>query len=317
MRGLHARAPAGRSGPGRVPPRTRMAPRTPRTACRPPTVRLWMITRRSSWTQAAGWGGRAPGPPRPRRDGGMDARRHRRVARTPAPAARTSRARAAGAGRTAPRHRSRRIGSRSGGPRSATGRWPGAEDVEQTARLQLGKELIRFDLDVISFGESSVPDEGAGDAGEGQEVFGFAFVAAVEAATASEPGKVRSTVQRWRPSRCEDSMPLRAIRCVRRADVTISAGERSRSPSPRGAWRACADGVRGAPGWVVCRGRGAAPDCRAGRARDPDGQGQTGPLGDQVDLRSVLAPVDRIRTCRVPATVFAALKQGSRPPAPV
>lgn len=32
MRGLHARAPAGRSGPGRVPPRTRMAPRTPRTA---------------------------------------------------------------------------------------------------------------------------------------------------------------------------------------------------------------------------------------------------------------------------------------------
>ncbi|MFI1370340.1 hypothetical protein, partial [Streptomyces griseochromogenes] len=32
-------------------------------------------------------------------------------------------------------------------------------------------------LEVISFGESAVADEGAGDAGEGQEVFGFAFVA--------------------------------------------------------------------------------------------------------------------------------------------
>ncbi|MDQ0934964.1 transposase [Streptomyces turgidiscabies] len=34
-------------------------------------------------------------------------------------------------------------------------------------------------LDVISFGESAVADEGAGDAGEGQEVLGFALVAAV------------------------------------------------------------------------------------------------------------------------------------------
>lgn len=43
-------------------------------------------------------------------------------------------------------------------------------------------------LDVISFGESAVADEGAGDASEGEEVFGFAFVAAVEAAAAGEPG---------------------------------------------------------------------------------------------------------------------------------
>jgi hypothetical protein len=34
-------------------------------------------------------------------------------------------------------------------------------------------------LEVISFGESAVADECAGDAGEGQEVFGFALVAAV------------------------------------------------------------------------------------------------------------------------------------------
>ncbi|WP_229852995.1 hypothetical protein, partial [Streptomyces albospinus] len=32
-------------------------------------------------------------------------------------------------------------------------------------------------LEVISFGESAVADEGAGDAGEGEEVVGFALVA--------------------------------------------------------------------------------------------------------------------------------------------
>ncbi|MFJ2915748.1 hypothetical protein ACIO8F_41805, partial [Streptomyces sp. NPDC087228] len=36
---------------------------------------------------------------------------------------------------------------------------------------------IRFaGLEVVSFGESAVADEGAGDAGEGQEVFGLAFI---------------------------------------------------------------------------------------------------------------------------------------------
>ncbi|MFF9127814.1 hypothetical protein ACF09J_31890, partial [Streptomyces sp. NPDC014889] len=32
-------------------------------------------------------------------------------------------------------------------------------------------------LEVISFGESAIADEGAGDAGEGEEVVGLAFVA--------------------------------------------------------------------------------------------------------------------------------------------
>lgn len=36
--------------------------------------------------------------------------------------------------------------------------------------------------------ESAVADEGAGDAGEGEEVVGLAFVASVEAAAAGEPG---------------------------------------------------------------------------------------------------------------------------------
>ena len=42
-------------------------------------------------------------------------------------------------------------------------------------------------LETISIGETAVADEGAGDAGEGQEVVGFALVAAVEAAASSEP----------------------------------------------------------------------------------------------------------------------------------
>jgi len=43
-------------------------------------------------------------------------------------------------------------------------------------------------LEVISFGESAVADDGCGDAGEGGEVVGLAFVAAVESAEAGEPG---------------------------------------------------------------------------------------------------------------------------------
>ncbi|MGY3062860.1 hypothetical protein ACVWZD_007158 [Streptomyces sp. TE3672] len=44
-------------------------------------------------------------------------------------------------------------------------------------------------IEVISIGEPAVADEGAGDAGEGEEVLGFAFVAAVESAAAGEPGR--------------------------------------------------------------------------------------------------------------------------------
>lgn len=72
----------------------------------------------------------------------------------------------------------------------------------------------RRDLRVISFGESAVADEGAGDAGEGEEVVGFAFVAAVESAAAGEPGHGAFHGHRWRPSRWEDSIPLRAMRWV-------------------------------------------------------------------------------------------------------
>lgn len=40
---------------------------------------------------------------------------------------------------------------------------------------------------MISFGEAAVADEGGGDADEGEEVLGVAFVASVEAAEAVEP----------------------------------------------------------------------------------------------------------------------------------
>jgi len=54
--------------------------------------------------------------------------------------------------------------------------------------LLISRSTVFLSLEVVSFGESSVADEGAGDAGEGQEVLGFAFVAAVESAAAGKPG---------------------------------------------------------------------------------------------------------------------------------
>lgn len=58
----------------------------------------------------------------------------------------------------------------------------------QLARLPMcgigARQLSSPGLEVVSFGESSVADEGAGDAGEGEEVVGFAFVASVGPAAA-------------------------------------------------------------------------------------------------------------------------------------
>jgi len=54
--------------------------------------------------------------------------------------------------------------------------------------LLISRSTVFLSLEVVSFGESSVADEGAGDAGEGQEVFGFALVAAVQSAASGEPG---------------------------------------------------------------------------------------------------------------------------------
>lgn len=62
-------------------------------------------------------------------------------------------------------------------------------------------------------GEPARADEGAGDAGERQEVVGIAFVGAVGAGQATSQDMVRSMVHRCRPSRCEILMPLRAMRC--------------------------------------------------------------------------------------------------------
>jgi hypothetical protein len=62
-------------------------------------------------------------------------------------------------------------------------------------------------------GSRAEADEAAGNGGEGQRVLGLAFVAAVQTAAAASQDIVRSIVQRCRPSRVEDSMPLRAMRC--------------------------------------------------------------------------------------------------------
>jgi len=44
------------------------------------------------------------------------------------------------------------------------------------------------DLDAVSVGESATADEGCGAVGESEEVFGLAFVAAVEPPASGEPG---------------------------------------------------------------------------------------------------------------------------------
>lgn len=60
-----------------------------------------------------------------------------------------------------------------------------------------------------------VADEGVGDAGEGEEVVGFAFVAAVESSAAGEPGRGAFDGPAVAAARrSEDSVPLRAMRWV-------------------------------------------------------------------------------------------------------
>lgn len=60
--------------------------------------------------------------------------------------------------------------------------------------------------------ESAVTDEGCGYAGEGKEMFCLAFVAAVESAAAGEPGNGPLNNPSVAAGRCEDSIPLRAMR---------------------------------------------------------------------------------------------------------
>ena len=101
---------------------------------------------------------------------------------------------------------------------------------------------------------------------------------------------VRSTTQRWRPSRVEDSMPLRAMRwrdaalaeplpqvVVVVALVAVELGGPAPAGPAAGADRRDAPHERLRP-WLSCM---LAPEM-------PTRQGQTGPFGDQVDLRPYL-----------------------------
>ena len=114
-------------------------------------------------------------------------------------------------------------------------------------------------------------------------------------------------------------MPFRAMRWVM---------PRPREPSPQVAVVVALVGVELAR--LASAGAAAGPDGRyalherdQGLAvvdvgpRDPDGQGQTGPLGDQMDLRPVRAPVDRIRTRQAPPFQGPHVHRVDRAPRPV
>lgn len=76
---------------------------------------------------------------------------------------------------------------------------------------------------------------------------------------------VLSTTQRCRPSRCEGSMPLRAMPWrIPRACGATGAGGCSRSPCRRVVSPAVDAGGHGGSGWLGCRARVApSPGCRA------------------------------------------------------
>ncbi|MGV9567872.1 transposase family protein [Streptomyces sp. NPDC003480] len=57
--------------------------------------------------------------------------------------------------------------------------WVHSRYERHVADEAVGGRTVVIDLDVVSFGESAVADEAAGDGGEREEVFGLAFVAAV------------------------------------------------------------------------------------------------------------------------------------------
>ncbi|WP_405747931.1 helix-turn-helix domain-containing protein [Streptomyces sp. NBC_01525] len=62
-------------------------------------------------------------------------------------------------------------------------------DLVHRASCEVGvpRHVLVSSLDVVSFGEAAVGDEGCGDADEGEEVLRFAFVASVEASAAAQP----------------------------------------------------------------------------------------------------------------------------------
>jgi hypothetical protein len=159
-----------------------------------------------------------------------------------------------------------------------------------------------WDLKLISFGESAVTNQCAGDAGEGQEVLGLALVATMQSAASGQPGHGELDLPPV------PAQPLRGLHTLAGQAVDDSSfsepaaqvvvvitlvsvqlgGPAPPRPAARPDRRDPAD--QGLQGLAVV---GVGP-------RDRHGQGQTGPVGDQVDLRALLAPVDRIRTRQLP-----------------
>ena len=157
-------------------------------------------------------------------------------------------------------------------------------------------------LEIVSFGESAVADEGGGDGGEGCEVVGLAFVAAVEPAEASEPGH--------RPF----DGPAVAAEAGGGLDAAAGDAVSNLAASQVGPDEAVVVGFVGMEfAGSPAPGAAAGPDRRDSLDERDQGlavvevgpgdrnrKGQTGTFGEQMDLRTVLAPIYRIRTCQIP-----------------
>ncbi|MFB7265100.1 hypothetical protein ACFCXH_23520 [Streptomyces nojiriensis] len=93
-----------------------------------------------------------------------------------------------------------------------------------------------------------------------------------------------------------DSRPTKARFFPPPTDGAIAAGGRSRSACPRAVSPDAGAGARGGSGWAECRARAFPnPGCRACSRRNSPRQRQSVPVTDQVDLRSQLPAVGRIR----------------------
>lgn len=177
----------------------------------------------------------------------------------------------------------------------------------------------------FTLAEPAVADQGRGYAGEGKEVFGFAFVAAVEPTTAGQPGHrslhhpaVPPQTLRGLDAPTGDAVAYAALRepsaqvVIVVSLVAVEFFGPSAARAAVGTDRRDTAHQRYQPLAVMDVGRG-----------DPKRQRQPVAVGDKVDFRSALAPVGRIRSRQRPPFAartltesIAHLDQSSSPSAP-
>lgn len=150
--------------------------------------------------------------------------------------------------------------------------------------------------------QSAVADEGCGYAYEGEEVFGLAFVAAVQTSATGKPGhrSFDDPAVAAQPGGGLDALAGDAVTDSALTEpsaqvvvvVPLVGVELGRAPT---AWAAS-----GADGRDPTHERLQAEAVVRVGAGDTQGQGQSVPVGDQVDFRSRLAAVGRIRSGQRP-----------------